>query len=213
VVAIIPFYGATNPALFATERAAMDRPGLVLAALDEVLPRGTVLDVGAGDGFTAARLSTATRAVIPLEPAEGMRRPASGLRWVGGEAEHLPFAARSFAGAYATWAYFFSRDWDPTPGLAELHRVVDRGGPLVVVENLGDDELTALAAHDITGDPEVWLGLGFELLEVDTVFEFVSEDDAAALLGLYFGDRAPRRPKLRWTYRVGVFIASSSGPG
>jgi hypothetical protein len=52
-VTVIPFYGADDPAMFAIERAAMDRDGLVVRALDGLLPRGRVLDVGAGDGFTA----------------------------------------------------------------------------------------------------------------------------------------------------------------
>jgi ubiquinone/menaquinone biosynthesis C-methylase UbiE len=48
---------------------------------------------------------------------------------VRGDAELLPFRDRSFAGAYATWAYFFSREWDPTLGIEELHRAVRPGGP------------------------------------------------------------------------------------
>ena len=50
---VIPFYGADEPELFAIERRAMDRDGLVIDALHELLPPGLVLDVGAGDGFTA----------------------------------------------------------------------------------------------------------------------------------------------------------------
>ncbi len=50
---VIPFYGADDPDMFAIERRAMDRDGLVIAALDAALPGGLVLDVGAGDGFSA----------------------------------------------------------------------------------------------------------------------------------------------------------------
>src|SRR5687768_5265227 len=111
---VIPFYGAQDRRLFEIERAAMDRPGRVIAALDELLPRsGLVLDVGAGDGFTAERLSTATRRVVALEPAEGMRRPdRTSIEWLGGEAEHLPLRGASVDAAHSTWAYFFSRNWD-----------------------------------------------------------------------------------------------------
>jgi len=70
-VTVIPFYGADDPAMFTIERAAMDRDGLVEKALDEVLPGGRVLDVGAGDGFTAERLS-ASRRIVALEPSAGM---------------------------------------------------------------------------------------------------------------------------------------------
>jgi hypothetical protein len=45
-VTVIPFYGADDPEMFAIERRAMDRDGLVPAALDALLPHGRVLDVG-----------------------------------------------------------------------------------------------------------------------------------------------------------------------
>ncbi|HUR50352.1 MAG TPA: class I SAM-dependent methyltransferase [Acidimicrobiales bacterium] len=78
---VIPFYGAQDRRLFDIERAAMDRPGRVIAALDELLPRhGVVLDVGAGDGFTAERLTTSERSVTALEPAAGMRSLARPVR-------------------------------------------------------------------------------------------------------------------------------------
>jgi hypothetical protein len=37
-MSIIPFYGASQPELFEIERQAMDRRGLVTAALNEHLP-------------------------------------------------------------------------------------------------------------------------------------------------------------------------------
>ncbi len=143
-MAVIPFYGADDSAMFAIERRAMDRDGLVIAALDSLLPAGRSLDVGAGDGFTAMRLR-AGREVVAMEPDAGMIAATTPLAWVRGEAAHLPFRAASFDAAYATWAYFFSRDWDPTPGIAELDRVVVAGGPLAIVDNLGGDAFAAMA--------------------------------------------------------------------
>ena len=119
---IIDFYGAHDPAMFALERKAMDPAGRVIDALDRRLPdRGLVIDVGAGDGFSAERLTRGSRRVVPMEPAVGMIRRERDPPWVRGDAELLSFRDRSFAGAYATWAYFFSREWDPTPGIDELH--------------------------------------------------------------------------------------------
>src|SRR5262245_9942101 len=109
--------------MFAIERRAMDRDGMVLETLDAMLPPGRILDVGAGDGFTAEALGRG-RSIVALEPSEGMVGGRS-LRWVRGEAEHLPFRDGSVQGGYATWAYFFTRDWDPTAGIAELDRVVE----------------------------------------------------------------------------------------
>ena len=205
---VIPFYGAKRRRLFEIERAAMDRPGRVIAALDELLPRnGLVLDVGAGDGFTAARLANRSRQVVALEPAEGMRRPERALLWLGGEAERLPLRPSSVEAAYSTWAYFFSRNWDPTPGLRELDRVVKPGGVLAIVDNLGDDEFTALAPDPIalTADPEFWEDRGFDCTVIDTYFEFDSPSDAEELLTLYFGESPAHKERLRPTYRLGLF--------
>lgn len=204
----IPFYGADDRRLFDIERGAMDRQGKVIAALDQLLPsRGLVLDVGAGDGFTAERLRNPSREIVALEPAEGMRTPSRPAHWVGGEAEHLPLRDDSMDAAYATWAYFFSRAWDPTPGLRELDRVVRPEGVLAIVDNLGNDEFTALAADPValTADPDFWKEQGFACEVIETTFEFESTADARELLTLYFGESSDRRAQLTLSYRVAMF--------
>jgi SAM-dependent methyltransferase len=208
-VTVIPFYGADDPEMFAIERAAMDRDGLVLRALDELLPDGTVLDVGAGDGFTAERLGVRRR-IVALEPSAGMigNRPVS---WVRGVAERLPFADGTFDGAYATWAYFFSRGWDPTPGIRELDRVVSGGGPLAIVDNLGGDAFTAMADANISADPAWWAAQGFETQVVETAFRFADLEDARRLLGFFFGERGVEGAALEVPFRVGLFTRASCG--
>jgi SAM-dependent methyltransferase len=209
-VGVIPFYGADEPDLFAIERRAMDRDGRVIGALHELLPVGRVLDVGAGDGFTAERLGTG-RSVVALEPSAAMLARADLPLRVRGEAEHLPFAERAFDGAYATWAYFFSRDWDPTPGIAELDRVVRPGGTLAVVDNLGGDTFGALTDEDISADPAVWQAEGFTCDVIETAFRFEDLGEAERLLGFFFGDRGVAGAALDVPFRVGLFHRSSRG--
>jgi SAM-dependent methyltransferase len=209
-VTVIPFYGGEDPAMFALERRAMDRAGTVIEALDDLLPAGRVLDVGAGDGFTAERLATG-RDIVALEPDARMIDRRRSLRWVRGDAERLPFPGGSFAGAYATWAYFFSREWDPRPGIAELDRVVTRGGPLAIVDNLGGDGFSALAADDITADPSFWRALGFDQRAIETSFRFDDIDEARALLGFFFGERGRREATTEVGFRVGIFTRASAG--
>jgi SAM-dependent methyltransferase len=210
-VTVIPFYGADDPAMFAIERGAMDRDGHVSRALDELLPDGRVLDVGAGDGFTAERLG-AQRHVVALEPNAGMIGTRS-LVWVRGEAEHLPFADGSFDGAYATWAYFFSRDWDPTPGIRQLDRVVRAGGPLAIVDNLGGDAFAALADADISADSGWWAAQGFDMRVIETAFRFDDIEDARRLLGFFFGNRGLATAAVEVPFRAGVFTRASRGAG
>jgi len=209
-MSIIPFYGIEHPELFAIERAAMDRPGLVIDRLNQLLPGGTVLDIGAGDGFTAERLTRPDRTIIAVEPAKGMIDAARSLRWVQADAEALPFHDGSLDGAYATWAYFFSRFGDPSPGIGELHRTVRAGGRLVIAENLGGDEFCALAPSDITADTAVWVKQGFSLEVIETEFSFKMRQDALRLLTFYFGD-VGSNPPTQLTYRVGLFVGESRG--
>ncbi len=206
---VIPFYGTDDPAMFAIEREAMDRDGLVLQALDELLPPGRVLDVGAGDGFTGERLG-AGRRIVALEPSAAMIRDRP-LTWVRGDAVHLPFIDESFEAAYATWAYFFSRDWDPTPGIAELDRVVRSGGRLAIVDNLGGDAFAAMADADISADPAWWAARGFEIHTIETAFRFVNLDDARRLLGFFFGERGIEGAALEVPFRAALFTRSSLG--
>jgi len=210
---VIPFYGVERPDLFAIERKAQDRPGLLIDALRERLPAtGLLADVGAGDGHAARLLTTPERTVVPVEPARGMIR-GDDLPWVQADAERLPFEDGTFDAAYATWAYFFSRGWDPTPGLEELHRTVKPGGDLLVAENLGDDEFCALAPEDITADEHVWASWGFDRTVIDSVFEFDNIEESRRLLEWYFGERGRLSAKLRHTFRIGLFGARSRGPG
>ncbi len=203
---MIPFYGAEHPDLFAIERSAMDRSGLVIAALDRVLPnRGVVGDIGAGNGFTARKLTTSQRRVIAVEPSAGMIREPAGLPWVRALAQHLPFRPHSLDGLYATWAYFFPRFMDVEPGLLEANRVLQPGSPLAIVDNLGDDEATAPGGSDIATEPGFWLGRGFHMAEIQTAFEFDSMNDARRLMGFYFGDEGRDKAQITMSFRVGLF--------
>ncbi len=208
-MAIIPFYGAERPDLFAIERKAMDRPGYVIDALSEALPAGLVLDVGAGDGYTAERLRTSVRQVVALEPSRAMMRSDRDCTWVQGEAERLPFRADAFDAGYATWAYFFSRGWDPSPGIEELHRVVKEGGPLVFVDNAGGDEFCELAEGDISARADFWAQRGFATSVIESEFGFDSVEEAQTLLTWFFGERGRDAAALSIGYNIAVFSGVS----
>lgn len=209
---MIPFYGADDPELFRIERAAMDRAGLVVRALDRTLPvAGLVADVGAGNGHTARLLGSTRRTVVAVEPSQAMLGSHVDLPAVVGMAQHLPFATASLDGLYATWAYFFPTFHDMTPGLREAHRAVTAGGPICIVDNAGDDEFTALAGRPIASDPVVWEQHGFDHETIETAFEFDSLDDARRLLGHFFGETGLAGAALSVTFNVALYRRSSQG--
>jgi SAM-dependent methyltransferase len=191
----------------------MDRAGKVIDYLDHLLPNGTILDVGAGNGFTAQKLTHFQRKIVALEPAGGMIDRQVSLPWAQGVAQELPFKANSFSGAYATWAYFFpTYNEYGTLGLKEIHRVVMPDHPLVIVDNAGGDEFCSLFERDLSSDSSWWQAQGFERHIVNTHFHFDSFGEAEELLSFYWnhnGRTAGHKIKLKYEYRVAVYRRNS----
>jgi len=209
---VIPFYGGDDRRMFAIERRTMDRDGRVVEFLDGALPRARVLDVGAGDGHTAELLTRGGRTVVAMEPDGRMIDRSKDLVWVRGVAQNVPFHDDSFAGAYATWAFFLSGtpDADIEIGVREMERVVASGGPLIIVDNAGGDEFTALASHPIADDGARWERLGFESHFIETSFRFDTLEEARALIGFYFGEEtAAGLDSLEIGFRVAAYVGRS----
>ncbi len=132
---------AVNPALYEIENAAIDREGLLWSALYRAAPwrARVLLDLGCGSGFWLPRYREAAQ-VIGIEPDPhllDLARDRTGTaRVLHGSAEHIPLGDASVDVVHARFAYFFPhREFDPSPGLEEVRRVLTPGGRLVVVDN------------------------------------------------------------------------------
>ena len=132
---------AGDPALYDIENEAIDREGVLWAALRAQAPwQGKVLvDLGCGSGFWLSRYSGAAT-VIGVEPDPALvslaEQRAGGARVLPGAAEHTPLEDASVDVVHARFAYFFPHPrFDPTAGLTEVGRVLKPGGSLVVVDN------------------------------------------------------------------------------
>jgi len=188
----------------------MDRERIVISHLDNMLPMGKVLDVGAGNGFTAGLLTRPGRLIVPLEPAFEMIETKNSYPWVQAVAQELPFRSGTLDGAYATWAYFFSANgFQGDEGLAELQRVVVPDGEIVIVDNMGDDEFNSFSQTPHTSDPLLWLERGFSLEMLTTSFRFDSIAESQELLTFYFGEQARNKARLEIEFRVAVYSAES----
>ena len=114
-------------------------PAMRAVALEEARlePGQTVVDVGAGTGFTTVGIVAGGASVTMLDQsphqlARSRRRPElEGVQRVLGDAENLPFPDDSFdryvsAGSIEYWP-------DPLRGIAEAYRVTKPGGVALVI--------------------------------------------------------------------------------
>ncbi|GAB2531408.1 ubiquinone/menaquinone biosynthesis methyltransferase [Brachybacterium huguangmaarense] len=104
-------------------------------ALD--LPAGSrVLDLAAGTGTSTAALIDSGLEALACDFSLGMmtegRRRQDAVPFVGGDAQHLPFADDAFDGAVISFG--LRNVQDPRRGIAEMARVVRPGGVVVVCE-------------------------------------------------------------------------------
>jgi SAM-dependent methyltransferase len=115
------------------------RPGWPREAVElaEVPPAATVLDLGAGTGKLTRLLEPRFTRVIAVEPADAMRallqRTCPQAEISAGNAQAIPLADDVVDAVLAAEAFHW---FDDDRSLAEIARVLRRGGPLVLLWNL-----------------------------------------------------------------------------
>ena len=120
-------------AAYAFDRPAVHGHILRSARLSRAADRA--LDVGCGAGLSTAALAPLARQVIGLEPVSVMlvhrQAVAPHARFVVGQAERLPFAARSFDLVAAAGSLNYA---DLPSALAEVARVLTREGTFLLYD-------------------------------------------------------------------------------
>jgi SAM-dependent methyltransferase len=187
------------PRVYELENLAADPDGRVEEAMREV--RGwddaTVLDIGCGTGFHLPRFARTAAKVVGVEPherlAELARRRVAGTPGIAvrvGAAQSLPLPAASVDVAHARWAYFFGPGCEP--GLAELARVVRRGGAAFLIDNdatrstFGSWFRRWLPSYDPPAIERFWVRHGFSRTPIDMSWRFADRADLEAVLRIEF---------------------------
>ncbi|WP_026403271.1 class I SAM-dependent methyltransferase [Actinomadura rifamycini] len=131
-----------SPQVYELENRAVDPDGVLPAAMRAIRPwtGATVLDVGCGTGYHLPFFAEEAARVVGVEPHAGLAtaaarraRDAPNVAVRVGSAQALPLPDASVDIVHARWAYFFGPGCEP--GLAELDRVVRRGGAVFVIDN------------------------------------------------------------------------------
>ena len=156
-----------------------------------------VLDLGCGTGFHLPWFASTASSVVGVEPHADLvalaRRRARRLANVAvhpGTAQALPLPDASGDGVHARWAYFFGPGCEP--GLAELDRVVRRGGTAFVIDN--DPTRSTFGGWFRRGYPEVdpvaverfWSTHGWTRVPVDMRWVFSSRADLESVVRIEF---------------------------
>lgn len=214
---------SVDPVLYDVENAAIDREHVLWAALREqaAWDGRVLLDLGCGSGFWLPRYDQAAE-VIGVEPDEDLldlarARPGS-ASVLHGSAEHLPLADATVDVVHARYAYFFPhREFDPTPGLTEVARVLKTGGRLVVIDNdtergefaelLKASPWAASQGQD-TYALDWWGGKGARSTPVMTSWQFDTRADLEAVLHLEFPTNLADRWLEAHPDRTGLTYAS-----
>ncbi len=184
-----------HPATYELENHAFDRDGRLEQAM---LARAdwagrVVLDLGCGTGFHLPRFAETAAQVHGVEPHPGLLRLAarrtrglSNVTLSAGTAQEVPLPDASVDIVHARWAYFFGPGSEP--GLAELDRVVRRGGTAFVIDN--DATRSTFGRWFRRGYPQVdpgaverfWTGRGWSRTSLDLDWRFESRADLEAVV-------------------------------
>ena len=191
-----------SPDVYELENLAVDRGGLIEAAVRAVHDWAglDVLDVGCGTGFHLPRFAATARTVTGVEPHPPLLRRAlarvrglEGVRVLHGSAAALPLPDASADVVHARWAYFFGPGCEP--GLAELERVVRRGGSAFVVDNdatrstFGGWFRRSLPAYDPLAVDRFFARRGWSAQRLDVAWEFQTRADLEAVVRIEFPPR------------------------
>ncbi len=126
-----PFVGGGSPSHAEARPPLHDRA--VQQMRERFPPPRLALDIGCGTGLWTRPLVSFAGRVDGVDPSGDMLTAARGDRsisFVAGETEHLPFLDRSFD--FATVASAIH--WLLAEGIAEMHRVLSPGSPLIVYD-------------------------------------------------------------------------------
>jgi SAM-dependent methyltransferase len=187
-----------HPATYEIENRAVDREQLIertMRARADWAGR-VVLDLGCGSGFHLFRFTDAAR-VIGVEPHPDLRALATrrtkgsgNVEVLAGTAQAIPLPDDSVDVVHIRWAYFFGPGCEP--GLAELDRVVRRGGTAFVIDN--DASRSTFWGWFRRGYPKIdpeaverfWSTRGWDRTPLDISWRFDRRADLDAVVRIEF---------------------------
>lgn len=196
-----------HPEVYEVENRVVEADGALAAALESVadVTGRDVLDLGCGTGYHLPWFAERARHVIGVEPHPALARLAArrtrdhdNVTVLTGAAQRIPLPDASVEVVHARWAYFFGPGCEP--GLAELDRVVRRGGIACIIDN--DASRSTFGAWFRMGYPwldpphvieRFWATRGWTRVPVDVTWRFDSRADLESVVRIEFAPDAADR--------------------
>jgi ubiquinone/menaquinone biosynthesis C-methylase UbiE len=188
-----------------------DYLGNIPRAIDEIIQVDglDVFDLGAGTGRLTLLLAPRAQTIRAFDASEEMLRVcrerliASGLsNWQVDVADHrqLPVQDHSADLVVSGWSVSYLSVWNPQNGqfeldnwLTEMKRVLRPGGTIILFESLGTGNEEPVRLEHVESTYQ-WLDAnGFENRWIRTDYRFESVDEAADLVGFFFGEEMADR--------------------
>lgn len=188
--------------------AQEDYEGRLLPALAAIrsFDHADVVEWGAGTGRVSALVAPYARSIVACDESSAMLAIAAAkvgrfahLRWQVVVADHrrMPLPDRVADVAIAGWTLcylaskFCGETWQQqlTQAIDQMRRVLRPGGTIIIIETLGTGESQPRPPAEWFSEYVRFLedDLGFRATWVRTDFKFVSLEEAADLLGFFFG--------------------------
>jgi SAM-dependent methyltransferase len=195
-----------HTAVYELENRAVDPAGVIESTIRGIRDwaGADVLDIGCGTGFHLPRFAATARSVLGVEPhgalAAAARRRVADLLNVEirhGTAQALPVPDASVEVMHARWAYFFGPGCEP--GLAELDRVMRRGGVAFVIDNdasrstFGGWFREAYPMIDPVVVERFWSSRGWQRTPLDMGWLFERREDLEAVVRIEFKPEVAER--------------------
>lgn len=203
--AILPAWSDLEPALHARLGEVIDPDRKVLAALERIVPLAgkRIADVGTGIGHYPMLLARHTGRTYGIESDPALldvaRQRASdahqpNLRIVEGGPEALPLRDEAVD---VVLSDLIDADDASLPAIAEMLRILRRGGRLILMGYYGRDQMAALLDPEVVARARAatqrrsgwWLRNGFKIKVVHSRLDISDPATAAELLPRLYGDR------------------------